>query len=368
MNECQGQIIDSTFPFAIFLGPNSCKSCDIDYNDDVLCYGYRSCLLATKIYTSTNNIECRSEESCRRAGSISSDKTLICSGPHSCANVDSIESREGNIKGSGHFAMYMAKSIIAQRDVTCEGESSCAVTSISSNKNIYCDGYDVCRGSNLTSTHITCDGLSACKRTMIYARQNLYLHGSLVAESSFITAKNIHGYGSFAGSVIDSMDLNRMDITLQAYRSGYNSDIICRSGARCHLQCRYSGCVSTRFNCLTGSICTVDAGNCTNSISEINGISCPSVTRSNSQKQDEDILNMVKFNFEQYIKKMDSNDINEKESFNFDDKIIETEKHRLYTITIVCFILSAIFGIICFYLQCNKSKITKMDDEYTSLL
>ena len=358
MNECQGQTVDSsTFPFAIFLGANSCKNCDIDYNDDVLCYGYRSCLLSTKIYTSTNNIECRSSESCRRAGLISSEKTVICSGPHSCANIDSIESRQGNIKGSGYFAMYSAGNIIAKKDVRCEGESSCAKSSISSNKNIYCDGYDSCRGSNLTSTHITCDAFSACQRTIIYARQNLYLHGSLVADASIMTARNIYGYGSFPGSIIDSKDLNTMTILLQAYRAGYNSDIICRSGARCHLTCRWSGCISLRFKCLMGSICTVDAGNCTNSVAQVNGISCPTVTRSTSQQQDEDLLRRIGLN-------------DNEESFH--NEIIETEKQNHYkigrnTIAIFSFISSGIFVMFCIYLRCN-SKIRKRADEYTSLL
>lgn len=55
-----------------------------------------------------------------------------------------------------------------------------------------------------------------------------------------ITAKRIYGYGywSLSNAIMDSAELESMNVYIYGYYTGYGSTVICRGEARCLLNCR----------------------------------------------------------------------------------------------------------------------------------
>ena len=62
--------------------------------------------------------------------------------------------------------------------------------------------------------------------------------------------------------------------------AGSDATIICQSGSTCSVACKGNGCLGLTYVCLSGATCNYNPTGCLtdNSISDINGVSCPTFT------------------------------------------------------------------------------------------
>ena len=139
---------------------------------------------------------------------------------------------------------------------------------------VTCAGYQSCTGSDIYSTDIV-------RGYAEYALSGTNLHGVSLVKG--------YAHRSISGTTIDSVGIKTMDVKTFGYEAGTSSKVICRVGSTCNLVCRNTGCDSLTFRCFPGSTSNISASGCKrdNSVTDVNGIICPTVINGLSENEEE---------------------------------------------------------------------------------
>ena len=88
--------------------------------------------------------------------------------------------------------------------------------------------------------YVQCYGRKACFGTTIESGLGVYSYGWFGVKQGSITNTPLvyaFGYNSVASTTIDSDGLDNMVVKGYGYRALYHSEIYCRSGTNCTIQC-----------------------------------------------------------------------------------------------------------------------------------
>ena len=192
---------------------SECTSQTIN-DDDVSCYGYKSCQSSTLTGTNSGHMKCYGPESCSFATiSGDADGTAVeCDGYKSCGPFTSIDSTN-----STH----------------CNARSSCRLMIVSSTNVLYADGPNALGYALITGT------------PMIH----------------------VHGYQGLALATIGSRDVDYLEIDAQGEYGLEGTNLYCFNGSECVVKCAPgSSCSGLNFYCADGATCHLgcnkDCGDC----------------------------------------------------------------------------------------------------------
>ena len=213
----------------------------------------------------------------------------------------------------------------------CNYEEECAFTEIdTSYDQVYCNGYEACESSNISTLTISCGGDYACRNSRIDQACTvletcaLRVYGSYGLYNSYILSTDrIYAYGASAllyatldsggdlwcsgyfscylSTIMGSYDIiandylsiakaeiftngHTIDMTASGYYSGYNSNVYCETDDVCRVLCQTdeTACYGMTVYCYSGATCTI---NC-----DFGTTYCPTVNyylfESNSQSID----------------------------------------------------------------------------------
>ena len=80
--------------------------------------------------------------------------------------------------------------------------------------------------------------------------------------------------------MIDSLNKNEMTVHAFGHLAGYGATVICRSGTKCTLECRSTGCKNMDYICMNGAQCTLKPKLCRtegHKIDTFKGVECPNI-------------------------------------------------------------------------------------------
>merc|ERR1719384_1141036 len=153
---------------------------------------------------------------------------------------------------------------------------------------------------NAHSNNVFCFGSDSCSNSIIRGAL-LHFGGSQSGFGSTLYAGHIValGYKSLQFSLIDSVHKDHLLVEAFGYFAGNRATVLCRRGSVCELECESNGCFKMEMICLDGAQCTISPIECMTNSENIkddafdhivNGIDCPILKKSQSQKEDEILL------------------------------------------------------------------------------
>ena len=202
-----------------------------DQDNDIECYGYRSCMNVNIIQTSIADIYCSGSYSCYQSrnikfidiGSATSVYTIYCNGLRSCSDVYNISTLQIS---DGITPLYGGS-------VDCDGSMSCM------NSNMYLFVSDTFYSG------LTCCGFRSCANSYVesYSGNSVRIYGYLAAENATFVSKT-----------------TSITYTFYGVESGKNATIICEIGDTCSINCYSNACNTLTLQCADGnsSSCTFD--------------------------------------------------------------------------------------------------------------
>jgi len=257
---------------ALCYGDGSCAESTILKKHNVNCGGFNSCISNEILMDLKGHISCFGSNSCK-TGFVEAN-TIHCGGKRSCI----------------HNKMTIASN------VKCGGQESCSKTHINSDENVLCQGQRSCKESEvIANNNVICGAMLSCSNSKINTNI-VKVFGYYGARESQIKANVIEGYGMYSlyYAQIDSGVNGNMKVVANGYFSGYRATIICRKNSHCKLDCNGSNsCTELDYICLDGAKCDVTPVKCLDIVASdvvIDGIICPNVKKSVSEKEDQHLM------------------------------------------------------------------------------
>jgi len=257
-------------------------------SDFVYCFGYEACegmqLQADGV--SDSFIECLAADSCQSA-EIGGVRAVQCNAKFACRGATKIstQSTNGLIACNGHGACLDVVDTMSGIYVECTGSSACSHSQIKAFMDAQCGGFESCREAHIVSDNdaVYCTATRSCSEATIVANNadvvcsadNSCEYGEISAAAlksyglrssafSVVDAASIIGFGSYALSYADVDSVNRASLSMRLWGdfSGYGATLVCRSGSKCVVDCKGSGCMDSELLCLYGSTCEVEPAEC----------------------------------------------------------------------------------------------------------
>jgi len=285
--------VTTATPSKVCNGAEECKGLAI--TGDVLCNGFASC--ANAFIAADEHVECGGTNACTNAEIIGAER-VDCGGFQACrdAEIDSPgalldcygEAACANITAPGAAAVHCygmesctTMTLIGATDLLdCAGKGSCSESEVISAGPIRCAGAYSCVDSRMaTSSDIECLSGSGCMGAELDASGTLSVSGdhglwsgTATAPEVLLTASSALWYGA-----VDSGELGEISLKMYAHMAGNYGAFVCRSGAKCELECRGWGCYGLRYVCEAGAECVVSPAACVDGNDNllIEGVMCP---------------------------------------------------------------------------------------------
>ena len=120
---------------------------------------------------------------------------------------------------------------------------------MSDNDAVYCTATRACSEATIVANNadVVCSADNSCEYGEISAAA-LKSYGLRSSAISVIDAASIIGFGSYSLSYADVNSVNRAALSVRLWGdfSGYGATLVCRSGSKCVLDCKGTGCMNER--------------------------------------------------------------------------------------------------------------------------
>eukprot|EP01084_Bolivina_argentea_P019397 36073_1 len=154
---------------------------------------------------------------------------------------------------------YGPETYIDGIQISCDGAFACATASSILATSLFCYGGDSCSAANIkgkSTGFVFAYGVNALAHANITGSfTTLNCYGSLgcaysVVKCNGLTTINAYGTYSLFNAIIDSQNsAATLDIYLNGYHAGYDTNITCREGRTCLIHCTFNGCINLFLDC-----------------------------------------------------------------------------------------------------------------------
>ena len=212
-------------------------------------------LLSTEFFC--GSCQCTLERQCFNT-TLDLSQTIYCQGYQSCA-FSSITSQTSSLWYYGAASGYKAKALTISSQFFSNWAlgylSNALADTVLSGYEVYCRGTLSCLGISYLELKYT-DAYVYCQG----ARSCAHI-GKLTGTLS-VTKMTIKGHSifSFYNSSMYSNGYS-VDLTLTSHYSGYGATLYCQNGDDCVVTCKGNSCFNFNFICDSGALCTVNCNN-----------------------------------------------------------------------------------------------------------